>query len=56
MSETEHKQIVDYIIKVFAPGDHYVDILNKRTLSFEEAFKLMEAYAKDHRGWSWNSI
>ena len=56
MNEEQHKQVVDYIVKVFAAGDHHIDILNKRTLTFEEAFKLMQAYAKDHRGWSWGGV
>lgn len=54
MNDEQHKQLIDYIFKVFKQDNKHLDILNKRTLTFEEAFKLMQAYAKDHRGWSWS--
>lgn len=41
------KQLIDYIIKVFKPGDHYIDIINKRTLTFEEAVLLFNEFEKD---------
>lgn len=42
-----HKKIIDYIIKVFEPGDRYIDILNKRTLTIEEVVLLFDEIEKD---------
>lgn len=42
-----HKKIIDYIIKVFEPGDRYIDILNDRTLTIEEVVLLFNEIEKD---------
>lgn len=42
-----HKKIIDYIIKVFEPGDRYIDILNDRTLTIEEVVLLFDEIEKD---------
>lgn len=42
-----HKKVIDYIIKVFEPGDHYIDILNDRTLTIEEVVLLFDEIEKD---------
>lgn len=47
MDNDNHKKIIDYIIKVFKPGDHYIDILNKRTLTIEEVVLLFNEIEKD---------
>lgn len=47
MNDEQHKEIVDYIVKVFASGDHHVDILNKQTLTFEEVGMIIEEVKKE---------
>lgn len=42
-----HKKVIDYIIKVFKSGDHFIDILNKRTLTIEEVVLLFDEIEKD---------
>lgn len=47
MNDEQHRQLVDYIFKVFKPGNHYLDIINRHSLTFEEAGLIIEEVKKD---------
>lgn len=47
MNDEQHRQLIDYIFKVFKPGNHYLDIINRHSLTFEEAGLIIEEVKKD---------
>ena len=47
MNKEQHRQLIDYIFKVFKPGNHYLDIINRHSLTFEEAGLIIEEVKKD---------
>ena len=47
MNKEQHRQLIDYIFKVFKPGNHYLDIINRHSLTFEEVVLLFDEIEKD---------
>ena len=47
MNKEQHRQLIDYIFKVFKQDNRYLDIIDRRYLTFEEAWMIIEEIKKD---------
>ena len=47
MNKEQHRQLIDYIFKVFKQDNQSLDIIDRRYLTFEEAWMIIEEIKKD---------
>lgn len=47
MNDEQHRQLIDYIFKVFKQDNRHLDIIDRRSLTFEEVWMIIEEVKKD---------